>query len=87
MKCKKSSDIKDSILKPIGKVIKNILYVLEVKCPNADCEKVMALEKYEVHEYYCDLPKCENKLCGTGSEKLITVFIFPYNSFYFVLSN
>jgi len=73
MKCKKSSDMKESILKPVGKVIKNILYLLEVKCPNSDCEKIMSLEKYEEHEYYCYLPKCENNLCGVGSEKLIIV--------------
>jgi hypothetical protein len=73
MRCKKSSDLKESIMKPIGKVIKNILHSLEVKCPNKDCEQVMSLEKYEDHEYYCHLPKCQNNLCGKGSEKLITV--------------
>lgn len=80
MKCKKSSDMKESILKTIGKVIKNILLMLDVKCPNADCGKVMTLEKYEEHEYYCDLPKCENKLCGMGSEKLFIVSLLFSNS-------
>ena len=74
-KCKKSSDLKESVLKPVGKVIKNILYSLEVKCPNKDCEEVMSLEKYEEHEYYCHLPKCQNPLCNVGSEKLIPVRI------------
>jgi hypothetical protein len=73
MRCKKSSDLKESIMKPIGKVIKNILYLLEVKCPNKDCEQIMTLEKYEEHEYYCHLPKCQNIMCGMGSEKLIYV--------------
>jgi hypothetical protein len=73
MRCKKTSDVKESIMKPIGKVIKNILYQLEVKCPNKDCEKIMTLEKYEEHEYYCHLPKCQNPKCGMGSEKLIIV--------------
>jgi hypothetical protein len=73
MRCKKSSDLKESIMKPIGKVIKNILYQLEVKCPNKDCCELMSLEKYEEHEYYCYLPKCQNPLCGVGSEKLIEV--------------
>lgn len=73
MRCKKSSDLKESIMKPIGKVIKNILHSLEVKCPNKDCELIMSLEKYEDHEYYCHLPKCQNVLCGKGSEKLISV--------------
>jgi hypothetical protein len=73
MKCKQTSESKDSILKPIGKVIKNILYNLEVKCPNEGCDKIMTLEKYEDHEYYCYLPKCQNILCGQGSEKLIIV--------------
>lgn len=73
MRCKKSSDLKESIMKPIGKVIKNILYQLEVKCPNESCEQVMTLELYEQHEYICHLPKCQNPLCGIGSEKLIIV--------------
>ena len=74
MRCKKTTDLsRESIMKPIGKVIKNILYSLEVKCQNADCQKVMSLEKYEDHEYYCHLPKCQNILCGVGSEKMIIV--------------
>jgi hypothetical protein len=60
-------------MKPIGKVIKNILYALEVRCPNQECDQVMTLDKYEEHEYYCHLPKCQNSLCGAGSEKLIEV--------------
>jgi hypothetical protein len=60
-------------MKPIGKVIKNILYQLEVKCPNENCGLVMTLEKYEDHEYLCHLPKCQNSMCGIGSEKLIIV--------------
>jgi len=31
----------------------------------------MTLEKYEEHEYYCHLPKCQNSMCGVGTEKLI----------------
>jgi hypothetical protein len=60
-------------MKPIGKVIKNILYQLEVKCPNKGCDELMSLEKYEEHEYYCHLPKCQNTLCNVGTEKLFTV--------------
>ena len=73
MRCKKSSDLRESIMKPVGKVIKNILYQLEVKCPNMSCEQLMSLEKYEEHEYYCHLPKCQNHLCNVASEKLIIV--------------
>ena len=73
MRCKKSSDLRESIMKPIGKVIKNILYQLEVKCPNVNCDLLMSLEKYEEHEYYCHLPKCQNHLCNVASEKLIIV--------------
>ncbi len=73
MRCKKQNDLRESIMKPIGKVIKNILLSLEVKCPNKECEKIMSLEKYEEHEYYCQLPKCQNQLCNTGTEKLVTV--------------
>jgi hypothetical protein len=73
MRCKKTSDIKESIMKPIGKVIKNILYNMELKCPNQTCGEVMILEKYVDHEYYCHLPKCQNILCGQGNEKLINV--------------
>ena len=73
MRCKRTCDIKESIMKPIGKVIKNILYQMEVKCPNDNCGKFMTLDKYEEHEYYCYLPKCQNILCGMGSEKMITV--------------
>jgi len=60
-------------MKPIGKVIKNILLSLEVQCPNKECGKIMTLEKYEEHEYYCQLPKCQNPLCNIGTEKLISV--------------
>lgn len=73
LQCKSNSNIKESILKPIGKVIKNLLFQLEVKCPKVDCRKVMTLDKYESHEYYCFLPKCENYLCGLGSEKQVKV--------------
>ena len=50
MRCKKQNDLRESIMKPAGKVIKNILYSLKVKCPNKDCEKIMTLEEYEEHE-------------------------------------
>ena len=60
-------------MKPVGKVIKNILLALEVQCPNKECDKTMSLEKYEEHEYYCQLPKCQNSLCNIGTEKLISV--------------
>jgi hypothetical protein len=60
-------------MKPVGKVIKNILYQMELKCPNESCGQVMNLEKYMDHEYYCYLPKCQNVLCNMGSEKLISV--------------
>ena len=75
MRCKKSSDLKESIMKPIGKVIKNIIYLLEIKCPNDNCGIIMSLEKYEEHEFYCQLPKCQNNLCAIGTEKLITVYM------------
>ena len=71
LKCKSTSNFKESILKPIGKVIKNILIQFEVKCPNQNCGSFMSLEKYEDHEYYCFLPKCNNYLCGKGSEKQV----------------
>lgn len=67
MKCKSNTNIKESIMKPIGKVIKNLLYQLEIKCPNKSCESIFPLDKYEEHEGYCFLPKCENKLCKQGS--------------------
>lgn len=70
LRCKKSNDLKDSIFKNIGKVIKNIIQNLEVQCPNEKCKKIMTLEKYEDHEYICALPKCENSLCGKGSDAL-----------------
>lgn len=75
MRCKKTNDLlrESSIMKPIGKVIKNIIYLLEVKCPNTNCEKIMTLEKYEEHEYFCHLPKCQNTLCNVACEKLIIV--------------
>jgi len=73
LKCKKTSDLYESIMKPVGKVIKNILYALEVKCPNKDCEQIMTLDKYEEHEYYCQLPKCQNNFCSIPCERLITV--------------
>ena len=60
-------------MKPVGKVIKNILYQFEVKCPTDSCGLVMTLEKYEDHEYLCQLPKCQNVMCGAGSEKMIIV--------------
>ena len=71
MRCKKTTDQSESIMKPIGKVIRNILLSLEVKCPNKDCGKIMTLENYTEHESECDLPKCQNPKCGKGSEKLI----------------
>ena len=71
MRCKKTTDQSESIMKPIGKVIRNILLSLKVKCPNKDCGKIMTLENYTEHESECDLPKCQNPKCGKGSEKLI----------------
>ncbi len=73
MKCKSSYNLKESIFKPIGKVVKNILYQLEIKCPNMSCGKEMTLDKYEEHEFYCFLPKCMNVLCGKGTDKQIIV--------------
>ena len=73
MRCQKLSDLKESIMKPIGKVIKNILYQLELVCPNENCQKSMNLEKYEEHEYICYLPKCQNYLCKQAYEKSIVV--------------
>jgi len=67
-------------MKPVGKVIKNILLCLEVKCPNKECEKLMSLEKYEDHEYFCLLPKCQNTLCSVGTEKLVSVILFIFNN-------
>lgn len=71
MRCVKSNDSKGSIIKPVGKVIRNILNALQVKCPNKDCGKVMTLEEYQKHEIICGLPKCQNKKCQKGSLKLI----------------
>ena len=70
MRCKKN-DLRESIMRPIGKVIKNILYTLQVKCPNENCNKIMNLEQYESHEEICGLPKCQNEKCLKPSEKLI----------------
>lgn len=70
MRCKKQSN-GESIMKPIGKVIKNIINNLEVKCPNEDCGKTMSFEEYEKHESICDLPKCQNEKCRRGREHLI----------------
>lgn len=70
LKCKKSNDLKDSIFKNVGKVIRNLILGLEVECPNESCKKIMSLEAFEDHEYLCGLPKCQNALCGKGSEKL-----------------
>ena len=57
--------------RPVGKVIKNILSSLEVKCPNEDCLKIMTLEKYESHELICGLPKCQNIKCLKRTENQI----------------
>lgn len=73
MKCKSNSNIRESIMKPVGKVVKNLLYQLQIKCPNTSCEKVLTLDKYEEHEFYCFLPKCQNTLCGQGSDKQVSV--------------
>ena len=70
LRCKKNNDLKDSIFKNVGKVIRNLILNLEVECPNESCKSIMTLEKYEDHEYVCGLPKCQNILCGQGSEKL-----------------
>jgi len=75
MKCKSNYNIKESLLKPVGKVVKNLLYQLEIKCPNTCCGNVFTLDKYEEHEFYCFLPKCQNTLCGKGSDKQVTVSI------------
>ena len=69
MRCKPTN--KENIMKPIGKVIKNIINNLEVKCQNKDCGKVMTLEEYEKHEIICNLPKCQNEKCHRGREQLI----------------
>ena len=76
MKCKFDYNIKESIFKPVGKVVKNILYQLQIKCPNSSCEKIFTLDKYEDHEFYCFLPKCQNNYCGKGSDKQILVNYF-----------
>ncbi len=72
MKCKANSSLKESIVKPVGKVVKNLLYQMEIKCPNKDCGLIFTLDKYEEHETYCFLPKCENAFCKIGTNKLIT---------------
>lgn len=74
LRCKKSNDLKDSIFKNVGKIIRNTILNLEVECPNENCKKMMNLEEYEDHEYLCGLPKCHNSICGLGSEKL-NVFV------------
>lgn len=73
LNCKTNCNLKESIMKPVGKVVKNLLCQLKIKCPNNKCEKVMTLDKYDDHENYCFLPKCDNKFCGVGSDKLIPV--------------
>ena len=70
MRCQKQQN-SESIMKPIGKVIKNIINNLEVKCPNEDCGKTMTFEEYEKHEIICTLPKCQNEKCKKGREHLI----------------
>ena len=62
MRCKKQSK-GESIMRPISRVIRNIINALEVKCPNEDCAKVMTFEEYEKHESICHLPKCQNEKC------------------------
>jgi len=58
-------------MKPIGKVIRNIINNLEVKCPNKDCGKIMKFEEYEKHEAICNLPKCQNEKCNRKLDKII----------------
>lgn len=70
MRCKKNNDLKESIFKNVGKVIKNLLSSLEVQCQNQTCKKIMLLDEYNDHEYMCYLPKCSNTLCQKASEKL-----------------
>lgn len=74
MKCKLVNDFSTNLMKPIGKVIKNILLSLKVKCPKIDCGKIMTLEEYEEHEKECDLPKCQNPKCLKPTEKLIKYY-------------
>ena len=62
MRCTKPSK-GESIMRPVGRVIRNIINSLEVKCPNEDCEKIMTFEEYEKHEGICHLPKCQNEKC------------------------
>ena len=62
MRCKKQSK-GESIMRPVSRVIRNIINALEVKCPNEDCAKVMTFEEYEKHESICHLPKCQNEKC------------------------
>lgn len=71
MRCNRNDSI-IKIMKPIGKVIKNLLYNQRIKCPNEDCGMEMTLEKYEEHEKECDIPKCQNIKCLKPSEKTIT---------------
>lgn len=78
MRCKKTIEgqsnqsNKVSIMKPAGKVIKNILYNMSVKCPNKDCQKVMTLEEYKEHELICDLLSCKNPKCNKKTKTYIT---------------
>ena len=60
MKCKVENDLMQNIMKPAGKVIKNMLLSMQVKCPRPECGKVMTLEEYEEHALICELPKCSN---------------------------
>lgn len=71
MKCK--SNFKDSLFKPVGKVVKNILYQLKIKCQNSSCNEIFTLDKYEEHEFYCFLPKCNNSFCKKKAETYVTV--------------
>lgn len=77
MKCK--SNVKDSLFKPIGKVVKNILYQLKIRCQNSSCNEVFTLDKYEEHEFYCFLPKCNNTFCKKKAETFVSVsYLFYY---------
>ena len=75
MRCKRSNGM-EFVMKPVGKVIKNIMNNLQVKCPNVDCGKIMNFEFYEAHQRICNWPKCQNEKCKKEQENLI-VYVDP----------
>ena len=56
MRCSKLAK-GESIMRPVSRVVRNIINVLEVKCPNEDCKQLVS--EYDV---YCK--SCGNNFSG-----------------------